>query len=550
MNKEVQRVFKFRKDVDFGSLAAENDRFLSTCFLDTGHIDILLDTSNPKRVVLGRTGTGKTALLEQMARNNKVIQIDPEALSLQYLSNSTILQYLSNLGIHLDLFYKLLWKHIFAVELIKSHYKLEDEQSQKTFLHNIFVNFGKNKKKRKAIEYLIEWSKSFWEDTEYRVKEITEKLEQKVKDEVGVNFKSLHANISENAEISREQKSDIIHKAQNAVNRIQITELNDLLELMATDIFIDPQKRYLVLIDDLDKDWVDQTVVYDLIKALLGVINDFSHTIKNVKIIIALRENILERVMRSDTKRGPQREKFSSLYLKLHWTRQELVELFELRLNEIFEGQYTSQLKPNYKDILPGKTKNRPDSMEYILDRTFLRPRDLIHFLNLCVENSIGKATISWETIKSAELEYSRSRLDSVRDEWQENYSGLEMIFKLFEGFSSTFKVEDLTDAFLHNFLESIMDIQITPVGSQENLPYQLLNQYIYQGEAAIPAIRIQMINVLHLIGFFGVKSRTYEGIKYSFMPSGNLDSADINSDTTLCIHPAFHRALGIKPNG
>ena len=126
MAQQTQRV-KFRKNVDIGSIAAENDRFLKTCFLDTGHFANLVDMDDPKRIILGRTGTGKTAIINELkSKNWNIVTIDPEALSLQYLSNSTILQYLQQLGVHLDLFYKLLWKHIFAVELLKCHYKLED----------------------------------------------------------------------------------------------------------------------------------------------------------------------------------------------------------------------------------------------------------------------------------------------------------------------------------------------------------------------------------------------------------------------------------------
>lgn len=541
METTATRTFKFRKGIHFGNIDAENDNFLKTCFLDMGDIELLMETSEPKRIVLGRTGTGKTALIEEIRRrSSNVIRIDPEALSLQYLSNSTMLEYLRSIGIHLELFYKLLWRHIFAVELIKCHYKLEDDQQQKQFLSSIFSKIGSNKKKRKAIEYLVDWSESFWEKTEYRVKEITEKLENTVASEVGFDIKALRGGASDSSDFSVEKKSEILHKTQTAVNSIQIAELNDLLSLMSTDIFTDPQKSYYLLIDDLDKDWVDQTIVYDLIRALLDVIYDFSHSLKNVKIIVALRENILLRVLRSETRRSPQREKYESMYLRLYWTKEELTALLELRLKQIMTGTYTSSISPTVKDILPEKSKNRPDGMSYILERTFMRPRDLIHFLNICVQSSVGKTSFSWDVIRKAELQYSQSRVESLQYEWQENYYGLGAVFKLFKGAEPTLRIGEIDDSKLFQLLQEEMD------EPRAKWLHRLLQQFVDQGEIAIAPIKIQLITVLYQVGLVGIKPTRQDAFRYSFRPLGEILLEELSVDTQIQIHPMFHRALGI----
>lgn len=68
--------------------------FLRECFIDTGDIELLLDCNDHRRIVLGRTGSGKTALLAQLSeRTNRVINIKPESLALAYISNSTILPF-------------------------------------------------------------------------------------------------------------------------------------------------------------------------------------------------------------------------------------------------------------------------------------------------------------------------------------------------------------------------------------------------------------------------------------------------------------------------
>jgi hypothetical protein len=317
---------------------------------------------------------------------------------------------------------------------------------------------------------------------------------------------------------------------------------------METDIFTDDQKKYFLLIDDLDKDWVDESIVYELIKALLDTVNDFSHKIKYVKIVIALRENILEKVLRSQGKRGPQREKYDPLYLQLFWTPEELTKLLDLRIDQLFIGQFSSAQTISSSDVLPPKTKHREDGLAYILARTFLRPRDLIHFFNICLKHSIDKTTIVWDAIKSAELEYSKSRLDSLYDEWKENYPCLDKVFALFKNFDSSFPFEMIPDELLYKIIDDSFSNQKNDLKST-NLLEHIVQLYLDSGESAYPTIRHELFNVLYTVGFLGVKGGRHGEIKYSFLPNGNLTPDEVNSKMMLYIHPAFYRALNVRPN-
>ena len=115
--------FRFRKHDIVGAADAEDDLdFLRSCFIDTGSLRVLKNCADPRRIVLGRTGSGKTALLKRLAEaEERVIEVHPESLSLGYISNSTILRFFSSLGVNLDIFFKLLWRHVFTVEILKHH---------------------------------------------------------------------------------------------------------------------------------------------------------------------------------------------------------------------------------------------------------------------------------------------------------------------------------------------------------------------------------------------------------------------------------------------
>ena len=76
--------FRFRKLDTIGAAAAEEDTaFLEKCFVDTGDLRQLHDSTNPRRIVVGRTGSGKTALLIRlMETEGRAIEVRPESLAL------------------------------------------------------------------------------------------------------------------------------------------------------------------------------------------------------------------------------------------------------------------------------------------------------------------------------------------------------------------------------------------------------------------------------------------------------------------------------------
>jgi len=124
--------FRFKNTDQIGAAGAEEDEFLSNCFVDTGYLSLLENLKDHRQIVLGRTGSGKSALLLTFAETKKehVITISPEALALTYVSNSTILGFFSNLGVNLDPFFKLLWRHVLTIEIL-SHYFSKHEKGKK-----------------------------------------------------------------------------------------------------------------------------------------------------------------------------------------------------------------------------------------------------------------------------------------------------------------------------------------------------------------------------------------------------------------------------------
>ena len=116
--------FKFKRSMNLGTGTAENDgEFLDKCFVETPEFESLLDYSDRKFILLGRTGSGKTALLRMVVERVDVpIQIRPDTFAMQYISNIPFIRELNELGINLEIFYKFLWLHEILSKIIKEYF--------------------------------------------------------------------------------------------------------------------------------------------------------------------------------------------------------------------------------------------------------------------------------------------------------------------------------------------------------------------------------------------------------------------------------------------
>ena len=90
--------FRFEKSDSIGALGAEVDEFLADCFVDIGDLAQVENAADRHVILVGRTVTGKTALLNELRRRHgdRVIDIKPDNLALTYIANSTILNFFSD----------------------------------------------------------------------------------------------------------------------------------------------------------------------------------------------------------------------------------------------------------------------------------------------------------------------------------------------------------------------------------------------------------------------------------------------------------------------
>src|SRR5690606_12961192 len=146
---------------------------------------------------------------------------------------------------------------------------------------------------------------------------------------------------------------------QDVVNKQQIRELTEVINLIDDELLSDRKKKYYLTLDRLDEKWVHDPLRYRLIRALIETVRDFNSRVENVKITVAIREDLLDRVFRATRQSGDQQEKYRSLYLNLSWKSPSLRQVIECRVAQLITHVYSGSVIVTPKDILPNQVMKK-----------------------------------------------------------------------------------------------------------------------------------------------------------------------------------------------
>jgi hypothetical protein len=167
-----------------------------------------------------------------------------------------------------------------------------------------------------------------------------------------------------------------------------------------------------------------------------------------------------------------------------------------------------------------------------------MRPRDVIDFLNTCIDQSDSFVKLSWSNITQAETEYSQRRLQSVFDEWKDSYFGLSALFQVLRGLGPKFTIGDFTDDELFKIMQDPRCEQCDWLAA---LQRNVLTDRITQAEC-----KMQLLTALYLVGIVGVREEDTGQVAYSFERAfNNLPKADAG-EVVFTIHKMFWSALGL----
>ena len=507
----------FKRSMNIGTISAESDQeFLNNCFIETPEYEEICDFENKKMILLGRTGSGKTALLNQIKNDvNKVIEVRPDTFALQYITNVPLVSKLLNEGVNLDIFFKFLWLHEIMAYIIK-HVFIYDHKKIIEALSEKIKDRGRIGQLKK---YLSEYDGIFFD--EGCTEKITKEFEKEIDGALGDNILNVQGKLSEKL------KKEIEIKASQYINNKQIKQLKNIITLFKEYFESNSQKKIAVIIDNLDENWIDDKTKYRLIDALLNAIRLFID-IPNIKILLAMRADLLEKTCQITNR---QNEKDESFTLRLNWTKSMLKELLDKRIQYLFQYKYKKNTKITFENIFNTEINGIKVS-DYIIDRTMMRPRDAINFTNLCIQAADNANSISGDNIIQAEKIFKQERFKALKHEWGGVFGNIDTYFKILPILGNCFNYQDLLNYEKYSAVEMIL--YENDYFTEKLVGIKNYDRVIYE------RIFKELLNIMYTIGFIGIKDDVTNQVEFSTPYHSTLSELDFAENLAFVVHPLF----------
>lgn len=477
--------------LDLGDVAAENEILgLQSYFLSTG--PSVQAKQGHARLIIGRKGSGKTAIFYHVRDTAKrghdrlIIDLKPEGHQFAKLKEAVLDRVGDGLQEHTLV---ALWQYILTSEVAR--YALDRDRSSARL----------NPLSSQRYEVLADayglhdpgQELDFSQRLTYQVDRISRKLGSVEPSKLG------------------EQLTQAMYMDTN----------RDLAG--ATRQYIRGKDSVWLLIDNLDKGWpirgaskLDILVVRSLLEATRKIQREFSGEDVEFHCLVFLRSDIFE-LLRAET---PDKGKETPVVLD--WSdRKAFEQLMLLRLDphDEYDGDFDQAWSAICVPLVGGQS-----SFDYIVDRTLMRPRDLLRFVRACIDVALnrGHRRIEADDVLQAEKAYSLDLTTDLSFEVTDTHPTYDGLLWVFDDAPTSMTWDEASDR-----IGSLLGL------SRENT------------DAAL--------DLLLWLGFLGVDGHGSEP-RFSYQVGGDarrLIFAVKSGDGMLTVHPAFRSSLGSdRPTG
>lgn len=370
------------------------------------------------------------------------------------------------------------------------------------------------------------------------VRELTDKLEEQVKFDLGAEIKKFVASTGYTSNIGREKKIQLQQRARKFVQSDLLADLSIVQEMLG-QFKGDSAGAFYINIDQLDENWIDNRVRYRLIRSLIEALKTL-RKIGNLKVVVAMRGDLLQKVIESTKEDGFQSEKYEDYYLKVQWTPNQLKGVVNQRINYLYRKRYTKE-NVFLNNIFRGKVMKK-DPFDYMLERTLRRPRDIIDFVNTALQQAEGKNSINQSMVKEAEKLYSRRRRTAVIEEWSGTFIGVEPSLDLLKGKRSTIELDEWRTS-------DIVNDVIDKFSQRETYMQDSLYLMIEKmgGDELVDGLVNELFSRLFTVGACGIKLGSHGSYLWAHLGHQGVDPSLLGPNVKARIHPMFHAAFGVR---
>jgi hypothetical protein len=180
-----------------------------------------------------------------------------------------------------------------------------------------------------------------------------------------------------------------------------------------------------------------------------------------------------------------------------------------------------------------------------MIDRTLMRPRDIIAFVNECLNEAQGGYEVTATVIKRAEVLFSTKRKDSIEQEWQSAYPSIKRMMNILESKKkSLLTIGELCGS-------SDIDELAMAIYSADRVGFDPLHEIAkaHCDNGPSNALAKMIVSILYRVGAVGVKLQA--GTRYQFshidhplLPVTQIPDGD---DLPIRIHPMLHGTFRIQ---
>ena len=536
-----------------GEIDADNDvRYLPDCFVYTADYEQMRDQNSIRSILVGRTGSGKTAFLNKLkAENDYVIEINAGLLELEHISNTQWIIDLAHRGHAADSFFKFLWLHVFMVHIIREEFSQKEERSTGAvgIIERLKGSWrqknSSEEKKRWAslVEYLNAYEDHFWDPRASVTRMTMSKLSDKTSGQLGFPMAGVKA------EAANEKTDDFVEKESVRIRDsiIQpglIQGLLGVISIIGNYLSENRHKFYYLVIDRLDEvRFYDSILKRKIIKALIEAIKEIKPEQTRVKVIPALRRDLLDFVYENNDDPGFQSEKFRAFEIQIRWSLEDLRSVVDKRISRFLSYHYMPSKSTGFDDLFPlslpikGRKQKSASTFDHMIERTLNRPRDIITFVNRCIEeamqkNSSLRSKISAKQIYAAEAKYSQLSVKSVEEEWDDGtYPRLKRYIPILQGDDSILDFP--------SFLRKVTRHFDNP--EEQDWSDPVIERHLNSGVNAFKDLALELAQIFYTVGI--IKIAPYGSADIAVYP----DTVDVTDKIRIHIHPMFSKALHVR---
>ncbi len=466
-----------------GDIRAEYDHeMLDRAFYETPEYRSLIE-EHTRHVVVGRRGTGKSALFYRLQRHwltaNKTTVIELTPSETDVIGLRPFVSHFGEKASYLRAACTIAWQYAILLEIItvlEKNYKVRSETELKNLLPSIVrVWLGRG---------------------DSIVSRLFNALEEKV-------------------DISKPIEKRVSSLAQ----ALDIGGLTDIV-IKALDV---SRNSLNIVADRLDEGYEPDLFGVAILTGLVYAFEKISSAVPRTATTLFLRDNIFRSIQHFDLDYSRNIE---GDVLRLHWDEYHLFNMICSRLRAAFSITIENNLRV-WNSVTARDIKGK-DGFHRCLRLTLYRPRDLLVLLNNAFYHarSHDRDIIVNEDIEVAARQISCTRLDDLKKEYSEVIPGIAHLLSLFANNKPELSLEQVTSLIDSNQF----DEKLGPAEGQT---------------LAIIKSPAEIIHTLFSVGFLGVWNCTTSS--YVFCHDGKDPDFAVDSSSKVLIHPCYWIALNIE---